>query len=168
MLPFGRNLAGSMDYTPVTFTAKRTNTDAAELAQAIVYESGIQNYADSTASYDAHPLAERLLKLVPNVWDNTRLLSGNPDSHVVLARRNGSNWYVGAITAGSGRTISSSLSFLDSGNWLADVYSDGASGALAFHTEKVTSASTLTVKTLTNGGFSVVLCPARTGATSCG
>ncbi len=168
MLPFGRNLAGSMDYTPVTFTAKRTNTDAAELAQAIVFESGLQNYADSIASYDAHPLAERLLKLVPNVWDDTRLLSGNPDSRVVLARRNGANWYIGAITAGSGRTISSSLSFLGGGDWLADIYADGANGALAFHTEKVTGASTLTVRTQTNGGFSVVLCPARTGATSCG
>src|SRR5579859_2292081 len=51
-LPFTRNLAGSMDYTPVTFAALRTNTDAAELAQAIVFESGLQNYADSVADYD--------------------------------------------------------------------------------------------------------------------
>jgi hypothetical protein len=167
-LPFTRNLAGSMDYTPVTFSALRTNTDAAELAQAIVFESGLQNYSDSIAGYDAHPLAERLLKLVPNVWDQTRLLSGDPDTHVVLARRNGANWYVGAITAGPGRTFAQSLSFLGSGNWLADVYSDGAKGALAFHTEKVTPASTLTVKTRANGGFSVILCPARAGATSCG
>src|SRR5439155_15678729 len=40
-LPFTRNLAGSMDYTPVTFTAKRTNTEAAELAQAVAFESGL-------------------------------------------------------------------------------------------------------------------------------
>jgi hypothetical protein len=166
-LPFARNLAGSMDYTPVTFTAVRANTDAAELAQSIVFESGIQNYADSTAAYDARPLAERLLKLVPNAWDDTVLLSGDPDTNVVLARRNGSRWYVGAITAGSARTITASLSFLGTGAWLADIYHDGTKG-LALTTQHVTNASTLSVKVPTNGGFSVVLCRATPGATSCG
>jgi hypothetical protein len=166
-LPFTRNLAGSMDYTPVTFSALRTNTDAAELAQAVVFESGLQNYADSIASYNAHPAAQRLLRLVPNTWDDTRLLSGDPDTHVVLARRNGANWYVGAIFAGSARTFSTSLSFLGSGTWLADVYADGSKG-LTVTTQRVTSASMLTQTVRTNGGFSVVLCPARAGATNCG
>ena len=167
-LPFTRNLAGSMDYTPVTFDAVRVDSDAAELAQAIVFESGLQNYADSIAAYNARPVAERLLKLVPNVWDDTRLLSGDPDTNVVLARRNGANWYIGAITAGSGRTVNASLSFLGSGSWLADVYADGAKGGLTVATQKVTNATTLSVKVPTNGGFSVVLCPAKAGATSCG
>jgi alpha-glucosidase len=166
-LPFTRNLAGSMDYTPVTFSALRTNTDAAELAQSIVFESALQNYADSIASYNAHPVAQRLLTLVPTVWDDTRLLSGNPDSSVVLARRNGANWYLGAIFAGSGRTVSTSLRFLGAGTWLADVYADGGTG-LTVTTRRVTSASTLTQTVRTNGGFSVVLCPAKAGATSCG
>jgi alpha-glucosidase len=166
-IPLARNLAGSMDYTPVTFTALRTNSDAAELAQSIVFESGLQNYADSVASYDAHPLAERLLKLVPAAWDDTVLLSGDPDTNVVMARRNGANWYVGAIFAGSAHTVSTPLGFLGTGTWLADVYRDGTNG-LTMSTQKVTSASTLSVKVPTNGGFSVVLCPAKTGATSCG
>ena len=167
-LPFTRNLAGSMDYTPVTFDAVRIDSDAAELAQAIVFESGLQNYADSIAAYDARPVAERLLKLVPNVWDDTRLLSGDPDTNVVLARRNGANWYIGAITTGGGRTVNAPLSFLGAGSWLADVYADGAKGGLTVATQKVTNASTLSVKVPTNGGFSVVLCPAKAGATSCG
>ncbi|OLB78137.1 MAG: alpha-glucosidase [Actinobacteria bacterium 13_2_20CM_2_71_6] len=75
-LPFTRNLAGSMDYTPVTFTAKRTNSDAAELAQSVVFESGLQNFADSVASYDSRPTVERFLRQVPSVWDDTRLVSG--------------------------------------------------------------------------------------------
>jgi hypothetical protein len=166
-LPFTRNLAGSMDYTPVTFGALRTNTDAAELAQAIVFESGLQNYADSIASYNARPVAERLLKLVPNTWDDTRLLSGDPDTNVVLARRNGTNWYIGAIFAGSGRTFSTPLGFLGAGTWFADVYADGSKG-LTVTTQRVTSASTLTQTVRTNGGFSVVLCPVKAGATNCG
>jgi alpha-glucosidase len=95
-----------MDYTPVTFTALRTNTDAAELAQSVVFESGLQNFADSVASYDAHPIAERLLRQVPAAWDETTLLSGDPDSNVILARRSGTDWFVGAIFAGPARTVS--------------------------------------------------------------
>src|SRR6266545_224853 len=166
-LPFTRNLAGSMDYTPVTFTAKRTNTDAAELAQSVVFESGLQNFADSVESYDAHPVAERFLRQVPAAWDETRLVSGNPDTHVVLARRNGTNWFVGAVTAGGGRTIAVPLGFLGAGSWLADVYSDSASG-LAVRTQQVTGAGTLSLTVATNGGFTVRLCPATPGATSCG
>ena len=166
-LPFTRNLAGSMDYTPVTFGAKRTNTDAAELAQSVVFESGLQNFADSVESYDAHPVAERFLRQVPNVWDETKLLSGDPDSIVVLARRHGTDWFVGAITAGPGRTIAAPLAFLGTGDWLADVYRDGP-GGLTVTTQRVTSATTLTVTEPTNGGFTARLCPATAGATSCG
>ncbi len=155
-LPFTRNLAGSMDYTPVTFSAKRTNTDAAELAQSVVFESGLQNFADSVESYDAHPVAERFLRQVPNVWDETRLLAGNPDSIVELARRNGTDWFVGTITAGSGRTVTTPLGFLGAGAWSADVYSDGP-GGLTVRTQQVTSAGTLTVTVPTNGGFTVRL-----------
>ena len=49
---FTRNVIGSMDYTPVTFSAAgRVTSAAAQLAQSIVYESGLQHYADSPGSY---------------------------------------------------------------------------------------------------------------------
>jgi hypothetical protein len=159
-LPFTRNLAGSMDYTPVTFTAKRTNTDAAELAQSVVFESGLQNYADSVAAYDARPVAERLLRQVPSVWDETKLLSGDPDSHVVLARRNGSDWFVGAITATGAQTLAVPLGFLGLGDWTAEVYADGA-GGLTVTTQQVTNAGTLSVAVPAQGGFTVRLTPAQ-------
>lgn len=50
-------------------------------------------------------MAERFLREVPTAWDETELLSGDPESHVLLARRNGPHWYVGAVTAGAARTI---------------------------------------------------------------
>jgi alpha-glucosidase len=147
--------------------ALRTNSDAAELAQSVVFESGLQNFADSVASYDAHPVAERFLSQVPNVWDDTRLLAGDPDTAVILARRNGSDWYLGAITAGPARTLSTSLGFLGGGDWLADVYADSAQG-IAVHSQPVTAASTLSVAVPVNGGYAVRLCPATSGASTCG
>jgi hypothetical protein len=166
-LPFTRNLAGSMDYTPVTFSALRRNSDAAELAQSVVYESGLENFADSIASYDAHPVAERFLRQVPNVWDETRLVAGDPDALAVLARRSGTNWYIGGITAGPAQTVSTPLTFLGSGSWLADIYADGA-GGIGERTQAVTNGTTLAIPVTTNGGYVIRLCPAPAGATSCG
>src|SRR6266511_4026530 len=42
----------------------------------------------------------------------TRLISGNPDKQVIMARSNGTNCYVGAITAGGARTLNVTLAFL--------------------------------------------------------
>src|SRR5690349_21009149 len=75
ILPFTRNVIGSMDYTPVTFSAKNRKTTAAhELALSVVFESGWQHFADSIASYDASP-GEPFLKTVPAAWDQTRLVA---------------------------------------------------------------------------------------------
>ncbi|WP_242581162.1 glycoside hydrolase family 97 catalytic domain-containing protein [Amycolatopsis sp. 195334CR] len=60
------------DFTPVTFSGVRPNSDAGELALAVVYESGVQHFADSPANYAKQPLAEQLLRVVPTVWDETR------------------------------------------------------------------------------------------------
>jgi alpha-glucosidase len=163
-LPFTRNLAGSMDYTPVTFTAKRTNSDAAELAQSIVFESGLQNYADSVAAYDARPVAERLLRQVPVQWDDSRLLSGDPDTRVVLARRSGTDWFVGAVTATGAQTLTVPLGFLGTGPWLADIYSDGPTG-LVVKSQPV--SGTLSVSVPAQGGFAARICPAKPGAVNC-
>jgi alpha-glucosidase len=167
-LPFARNLAGSMDFTPVTFTALRPLSDAAELALSVVFESGLQNLADSIESYDAHPLAKRFLRQVPAAWDDTRLLSGHPDTHVVLARRGGTNWFVGGVFDGAARVYGMPLSFLPAGDWLADVYADGADRRTALRTVRVTNADTLSIPVPADGGgFTVQLCPATPGAISC-
>ena len=54
ILPFTRNVVGSMDYTPVTFGDVKfphKTTNAHELALAVVFESALQHFADSPASY---------------------------------------------------------------------------------------------------------------------
>jgi alpha-glucosidase len=153
-LPFTRNLAGSMDFTPVTFSGVRTNSDAAELALGVIYENGIQHLADSPTSYDAHPMAERLLKVVPSVWDETKLVDGQPADRVVLARRNGDSWFVGGAVSGAARTLTVPLSFLGGGSWVADLYHDGADNrTMALDTSTVTAAGTVQVPVLPDGGF---------------
>ena len=119
-LPFTRNIIGPMDYTPVTFTNSQhthTTTWAHELALAVVFESGIQHFADRPAGFEALPFAaKRFLSIVPASWDDTRLVSGFPGKSVVIARKKDKRWFIGGINGENrgGRNIID-CSFLPSG-----------------------------------------------------
>ncbi len=167
-LPFTRNLSGSMDFTPVTFTGVRPTSEGGELALSVLFESGVQHFADSIASYDQHPVAQKLLSVVPAAWDDTKLLAGDPGKLAVIARRSGADWFVGALEAGPATRLDAQLGFLPPGDWLAEVYGDGADGKLQFSTQRVTAGGVLTVPVGTNGGFTARLCPAPAGASTCG
>ncbi|SDH09566.1 glycoside hydrolase family 97 protein [Nonomuraea jiangxiensis] len=156
-LAFTRNVQGPMDFTPCTFTAVRTISAGFELALSVLFESGVQHFADGIEAYEARPEALRLLSTVPVAWDETRLLSGDPADHILLARRNGAEWYVGAGVAGEARTLTVPLDFLDDGEWAAEIHRD-APGDL-IHTETVTVAagSKLDLAVAPNGGFTLHL-----------
>ncbi|MBQ5639310.1 MAG: glycoside hydrolase family 97 C-terminal domain-containing protein [Bacteroidales bacterium] len=80
-------------------TIRRTS-DAFQLAVSIIYQNPIQHFAITPNNLtDAPAIAIDFLRDVPTVWDETKLISGVAAEHVVLARRNGSTWYVAAINA---------------------------------------------------------------------
>ncbi|MEV4415751.1 glycoside hydrolase family 97 catalytic domain-containing protein [Catellatospora sp. NPDC049609] len=167
ILPFTRNVIASMDFTPVTFSVNRDTTDAHELATAVVFESGWQHDADNPAGYEARPEALRFLNQLPAAWDETRLLGGRPNREAYVARRNGTRWYVGGISALAAKTYQTPLTFLGTGQWLAETVRDG-SGGLLRELRVVTSTATLSVPLATRGGFATVLCPYTAGMLSCG
>jgi len=154
VLPFTRNAIGSMDYTPVTFsTANRRTTDAHELALSVVFESGLQHFADSPESYAARPVAERFLSAVPAAWDDTRLLAGSPGRAATVARRRGDDWFVGSITAGA-RTVDVGLGFLASGRtYDATIVTEG----LTEEHRTLTRDDRLRIALPAGGGFAVKL-----------
>ncbi|MGP4109769.1 glycoside hydrolase family 97 catalytic domain-containing protein [Streptomyces sp. 4N509B] len=164
ILPFTRNVVGSMDYTPVTFsTGARTTSDGHELGLSVVYESGWQHLADSPESYREHPVAQGFLTGLPTAWDETRLVAGQPGDLAVVARRHGGDWYLGGIAAGQARTVEAPLDFLDEGPHRAEIVHDGEGGGeegLVSETRVVTRGDTLTVPVAENGGFVVRLTPA--------
>ena len=103
---FTRNVVGSMDYTPVTFSNKirqgveafRRTSIAHQLALSVAFESGFHCFADRAEGYQALPQGPKdFLKEVPVAWDESRLLAGYPSDYAVIARRKGDVWYIGGI-----------------------------------------------------------------------
>lgn len=165
--PFTRNVAGSMDYTPVTFSApERETSEGHELALSVAFESGITHFADEVREYAARPLAQAFLAEVAPYWDETRLLGGTPDTEAVVARRHGDRWFIGCICTGPARTIEVDLSALRGlavfDAWLiTDAAAEAAGPGLAETRITGAATGTISVPVAANGGFAGVLAPAN-------
>jgi hypothetical protein len=158
--PFTRNVVGSMDYTPVTFSApKRETTDAHELALGVAFESGIVHFADEVNEYAARPLAESYLAEIAPEWHETRLIGGTPDSHAIIARRNADRWWVGCIAAGEPRTVRVDLAFLGAGEFTAWSVMDAQASGLVDSTQTVRAGDIMSFDLRGNGGFVMLLAP---------
>jgi hypothetical protein len=163
ILPATRNVIGSMDYTPVTFTDQRyphITTNAHELALSVVFESGIMHFADRVSAYQELGEAPKsFLKSVPVAWDETRYLGGMPGKEMIIARRKGSDWYIGGINGeGSPKAWEVSYDFLGEGNYEALLIGDGESARqMQSRTKTVNSSDIEEVDMLPYGGFAMWL-----------
>ena len=111
-VPFTRNVIGPMDYTPTAYsTSRRITTYAHETALPFVFESGWLTLCDRPEYYLNSPARPVLQEIEAN-WDEIKYLDGYPGEYIVLARRKGQKWTVGAINAGAARTVTVPLNFL--------------------------------------------------------
>jgi alpha-glucosidase len=104
MLPFARNLFDPMDFTPVVFAdvpgIKRATRNGFELAQSVLFLSGIQHYAETPEGMATVPAyVKDFMRELPRHWDEVRFLDGEPGRFVVLARRAGKQWFVAGLNA---------------------------------------------------------------------
>lgn len=166
ILPFTRNVVGSMDYTPVTFTNSQhphITSYGHELALSVVFESGLQHMADRPEGYYQLPdAALTFLKEVPAAWDDTKLLDGYPGRDILIARRKLNKWFIGGLNSeDKEKSQSINLNFLEnSGKYKLTLISDGTHDK-EFSTKYtvVDKSSTLNVKLLRRGGFAAILTP---------
>lgn len=129
-LPFTRNVVGSMDYTPVTFSHSQhphVTTYAHELALSVLFESAIQNFADRPSAYVSLPsIVKEFLRNVPVSWDESKLLNGYPGEFVVMARRKGDVWCVAGINGSNTiKNMDVDLSFVGNGKRQLTLIKDG-------------------------------------------
>ena len=139
-LPFTRMFMGPMDYTPGAMVNSGSEKNFAaiferpmslgtrchQLAMYVIYESPLQMLADSPSHYLREPEVMEFLGPVPTVWDETRVLGGSIGDYVIIARRHGREWYVGAMTDWTARALEIDFSFLPAGRFQMDAYEDGA------------------------------------------
>jgi len=137
-LPFTRMFLGPMDFTPgamlnaprasfspLTHRPMSLGTRCHQLAMYVVYESPLQMLADSPSNYLREPETMEFLAAVPTEWDDSIALDGRIREYVSIARRNGRDWYVGAMTNWTGREMEIDFSFLPEGNFHMEAYEDG-------------------------------------------
>jgi alpha-glucosidase len=177
-LPFTRMLAGPMDYTPgafgnanrETFIARNfmpmgLGTRAHELALFVVFESPFEMVADYPEHYQGQKEFD-FIKRVPTTWDEIHVLGGVPMEWISLARRSGKDWYIGSLSNWEDHSVNLSLSFLGPGNFVAEMYADGADAAEApTHTaitrQPVTKDSVLQISMASGGGNAVWIHPVQ-------
>ncbi|MDX9812567.1 MAG: glycoside hydrolase family 97 catalytic domain-containing protein [Bacteroidales bacterium] len=166
ILPFTRNVVGSMDYTPVTFTNSQyphITSYGHELALGVVFESALQHMADRPSGYYDLPFAARaFLKELPNAWDDTKLLDGYPGRNITLARRKGDTWYVGGLSSERfERTRTVSFDFLPEGQkYKLTLISDGKHDKdFDVQYMVVDKSGSLNIRLLRRGGFAARIDP---------
>jgi len=162
IIPFTRNVVGSMDHTPVMFKDNKyphLTSYTHELAQAIVYESAWVHFADGVEPYLKLPdEPKKLLKDVPTAWDETKFLRGFPGKYVALARRKDDQWFIGCLSGEEKpRSLDLDLDFLGAGEYIGTLIDDG-SGPRTFQAttnlnRNVTASVRLKIKIRKHGGF---------------
>ena len=155
MLPFTRNLFDPMDFTPVVFhdipNIKRATRNGFELAQSVLFLSGIQHYAETPEGMATVPAyVKGFLRELPRHWDEVRFIDGEPGKFVVLARRAGTQWFLAGLNADdTPRDVTLDLAWL--GRREGQLITDGQ-GEREF-TQGQLAAPAATVTLAPRGGF---------------
>ena len=163
VIAFTRNVIGSMDYTPVSFTQQsieRFTTPAHEAALGIIFESGIQHVSEAAAGLRKLPPPYRdYLRGLPVAWEETRLLAGYPSRDVVLARRAGGRWYIGGINGEkTAKTLTFPVDALGLAGRTAQLLHDGPADA-PFGAKSITlpKSGNVSIDVSACGGFVLLL-----------
>jgi len=172
-VPFTRMLAGPLDFHQGSFRTTQSagfkprneaplvmGTPARMLASYVVFQNHLSMIADYPSAYAGHP-GLPILAAIPTTWDDTRVLDGEVARYIVVARRSGSNWYVGAMTDSRARTLTVPLGFLGENRYSAQVVSDNpdAGFGMSLSRQPVTREERLPLKTASGGGAVVLLLP---------
>jgi alpha-glucosidase len=143
LLPYIRMFTGAMDYIPATMrNSTKENfravgdypmgqgTRAHAMALFVILSSPLTMLPDSPSDYNREKECTDFIRLIPVVWDETKLLEGKLAEYTVIARRSGSEWFVGAITDWNERSIDLKTDFLREGRYRLEAIQDGINAGL--------------------------------------
>ena len=166
-IPFARLVAGSADYTqgamrnaakgcysPNNSEPMSQGTRCHQLAEYIVFDAPLTMLCDAPSNYLQEPECTDFIAGVPTVWDETIALDGKIGEYVVLARRKGSQWFVGALNGLEARDLTLDLSFIPKGK--AVVFADGKNAHRAgrdYQRQDMTITDKVTIHLAPGGGW---------------
>jgi alpha-glucosidase len=176
---FSRMLVGGADHTVCYFDSRVTNnwSYAYQLAKAVCFYSPWQfiywydrptnssGYVSGGDDMITEVPEMEFYDYLPAVWDETRVLQGSIGQYAVIARRTGSQWFIGAMNANSPRTFNVALDFLTPGRkYIESVYSQDSTVPTRTQVRidrlVVDSTATLTMTLDASRGEAVRLLPA--------
>jgi alpha-glucosidase len=170
-IPFIRNMAGPMDYTPgamrnatredfrpVNANPMSQGTRCHQFAMYVVFEVPLQMLSDNPTIYMKEQESTDFITSVPTVFDETVPLAGEVGEYVAIARRKGETWFVSAMTNWTPRELILDFSFLGKGSYRAVIFSDGINAdrdATDYRktSEVITSGEKLSIHLAPGGGW---------------
>lgn len=174
-LPFTRCIAGPTDYhlggfravtldeyEPVHLRPVVTCTRSHMLAMYVVYESALHLVSDTPSAYEGEEGFD-FIRQVPTIWDETRVLVAEPGECILVARRSGRDWYLGAIgNSKSKHEFAFDADFLDEGEYTMTLYHDAADSeshpnSIRCSESTVKTSDHLNVNCVPSGGFAAII-----------
>lgn len=173
-IAFTRLLAGSTDYHLGGFRAVPAEkfkvqytrplvmgTRCHMLAMYVVLENAQGMLCDYPDAYTGQPGFE-VLQHLPTTWDETVVPDAKIDQYVSIARRKGSNWYIGTISNHESHEVELDFSFLPAGDYNATVYSDAPdvnvnANHLIKESKRVNNSTKLKIALSPGGGNVIIL-----------
>ena len=173
-LCFTRMLAGPMDYTPGAMVNKNAKdysisfshpmsqgTRCHQVAMYVCYDAPLQMLCDSPSNYYKESETSAFISRMPTVWDNTKILDAKVGDYILTARQKEDNWYLGALTDWSARTLTVDFSFLGEGTYELEIMQDGINAEVSCNdyqrvVKKVTKADKLNIQLAKGGGWAAI------------
>jgi alpha-glucosidase len=175
LLPYIRMVSGPMDYEPglLDHGTKETfrpiwnkvmaqGTRVHQLAMFVVFDSPMQLFSGNPSQGLLESQYMELLGSIPTTWDETHIADGKLGEYIVTARKKGADWFVGAMTNWSARTVTIPLSFLEAGTFKATICADGINADkwasdYVIRVQTVKQGDSLVMKMAPGGGYLVHL-----------
>ena len=179
---FTRMLAGAADNTICYYNERvdKQSTHAYQLAKAVCFYSPWQflfwydrpasspkktgGAGGSETGIGSEPEIEFFAQC-PTVWDDTKVLQGRIRQYAIIARRSGSDWFIGYMNSGQSRTFDVPLDFLEVGKkYVAHIYSDDPAVTTRTHVRidrfTVDGDTTFKMSASAQGGQAIHITPA--------
>jgi alpha-glucosidase len=175
-LPFLRNAVGPMDYTPGAMRSAHSKdyrpdwvntmsigTRGHQLAMYIVFTSGLQMLADNPFNYLREPETTSFITSVPVTWDETRVLEAVLGDYIITAKRKGTTWFVGGMSAEKAHEVALRTDFLPKGaHYRLTLLKDGVNAevqAMDFKrlVQPIEPGDVIPLTMVTDGGFAARL-----------